>query len=128
MKRWLPWIVAAGFAVALVVVLVAKRSGASNEINGVTQDDSGRRVVTWIDPMYSQGPPHLYKSNHPGIAPDCGMKLVPQYGDDSTTTAATSTVSGYANISVPAQRREARHRGIARSLAHDPHHRPGDRR
>src|SRR6266550_1129322 len=101
MKRtWLPWLLAAVFAVAfaiLLVVLLTKREGSSNEINGVTQDTSGRRVVAWIDPMYSQGPPHLYKSNHPGVAPDCGMRLVPQYGDTSTTT---STVSGYANVSV----------------------------
>jgi hypothetical protein len=44
MKRRIPWMVAAIFATAFVVVLVAKRSGASNEINGVTQDRSGRRV------------------------------------------------------------------------------------
>jgi Cu(I)/Ag(I) efflux system membrane fusion protein len=105
MSRWLPWIVAAIFAVAFVVVLIAKRGGASsNEINGVTQDASGRRVTAWIDPMYSQGPPHIYKSNQPGRAPDCGMKLVPVYADAATTSGATSTVSGYANVSVPAQR------------------------
>jgi Cu(I)/Ag(I) efflux system membrane fusion protein len=104
MSRWLPWIVAAIFAVAFVVVLIAKRGGASsNEINGVTQDASGRRVTAWIDPMYSQGPPHIYKSNQPGRAPDCGMKLVPVYADAATTSGATSTVSGYANVSVPAR-------------------------
>lgn len=106
MKRWLPWVVAAIFAAAFLVVLVAKRGGTSNEINGVTQDGSGRRVTAWIDPMYSQGPPHNYKSNHPGRAPDCGMKLVPVYADEGTTTAASSTVSGYANVSVPAQRQQ----------------------
>src|SRR5213594_1866970 len=93
MKRWLPWIIAAIFAAAFIVTLVAKRGGASNEINGVTQDDSGRRVVAWIDPMYSQGPPHLYKSSHPGVAPDCGMKLLPQYADETTTSAASGSVS-----------------------------------
>jgi membrane fusion protein, copper/silver efflux system len=106
MRRWLPWLVAAIFAAAFVVVLIAKRGGTSNEINGVTQDDSGRRVTAWIDPMYSQGPPHIYKSNHPGRAPDCGMKLVPVYADATTTTAASSTVAGYANVSVPAQRQQ----------------------
>ena len=95
MKRWLPWLVAALFAAAFVILLVAKRGGSSSNENGVTQDSSGRRVVAWIDPMYSQGPPHLYKSNHPGVAPDCGMKLVPQYGDQIPTGSnATSTVSG----------------------------------
>ena len=87
MKRMLPWLVAAIFAIAFVVVLVVKRGGGANEINGVTQDDSGRRVVAWVDPMYSQGPPHLYKSDHPGVAPDCGMKLVPQYADQSAPSA-----------------------------------------
>src|SRR5256885_14871006 len=56
--------------------------------------------------MYSQGPPHIYKSNHPGRAPDCGMKLVPAYADATTTTAASSTVAGYANVAVPAQRQQ----------------------
>lgn len=102
MRRWPPWIIAAIFAVAFVVVLIAKRGGTSDEINGVTQDDSGRRVTAWIDPMYSQGPPHIYKSNHPGRAPDCGMKLVPVYAD-ATTVGASSTVGGYANVSVPTQ-------------------------
>ncbi len=107
MKRMLPWIVAAIFAIAFVVVLVAKRGGSSNELNGVTQDDSGRRVVTWIDPMYSQGPPHNYKSDHPGRAPDCGMKLVPVYADEQTTSASSSsTVSGYSNVSVAPQRQQ----------------------
>ena len=106
MRRWLPWIVAAIFAVAFLVVLIANRGGGSNEINGVTQDASGRRVRAWIDPMYSQGPPHIYKSNHPGRAPDCGMQLVPVYADATTTTAAPSTVAGYANVSVPLKRQQ----------------------
>jgi len=93
MKRCLPWIVAAIFAAAFIVVLVAKRGGASNQINGVTQDNSGRRVVAWIDPMYSQGPPHLYKSNHPGTAPDCGMRLVPQYADEGPSVAGGVAIS-----------------------------------
>jgi Cu(I)/Ag(I) efflux system membrane fusion protein len=93
MKRMLPWLVAAVFAVAFVIVLIARRGGTSNEIDAVTQDNSGRRVIAWIDPMYSQGPPHLYKSNHPGVAPDCNMKLVPQYANESATPAVSGAVS-----------------------------------
>jgi Cu(I)/Ag(I) efflux system membrane fusion protein len=108
MKRWLPWLVAAIFAAAFVVLLVVKRGGGSNEINGVTQDSSGRRVTAWIDPMYSQGPPHNYKSNHPGRAPDCNMTLVPVYANNATATtvAASSTVSGYANVAIPPERQQ----------------------
>jgi len=107
MRRMLPWLVAAIFAIAFVVLLVARRGGGSNEINGVVQDNSGRRVVAWIDPMYSQGPPHLNKSNKPGRAPDCGMKYVPQYADEVPSGASmTSTVSGYANVSLPPARQQ----------------------
>ena len=36
-----------------------------------------RRVLYWVDPMHPQ-----YKSDHPGVAPDCGMALEPVYADD----------------------------------------------
>ncbi|HEX3583487.1 MAG TPA: efflux RND transporter periplasmic adaptor subunit [Thermoanaerobaculia bacterium] len=101
MKRRLPWIIAAVFAVAFVVVLIGRGGSSPNEISGVTQDGSGRRIVTWVDPMYSQGPPHLYKSNHPGVAPDCGMKLVPQYADESGPAVATTGA-----VSIPPQRQQ----------------------
>jgi Cu(I)/Ag(I) efflux system membrane fusion protein len=107
MKRgWLPWLVAAILAVALAAVLVSKRGRAAADRSGVTQDGSGRRVEAWIDPMYAQGPPHNYKSNQPGRSPDCGMRLVPVYADEAATTAATSTVSGYASVHVTPQRQQ----------------------
>jgi Cu(I)/Ag(I) efflux system membrane fusion protein len=33
-----------------------------------------RKVLYWVDSMHP-----WYKSDKPGIAPDCGMKLVPVY-------------------------------------------------
>src|ERR1039457_1785171 len=36
-----------------------------------------RKVLYWFDPMHP-----AYKSDKPGIAPDCGMTLVPKYADD----------------------------------------------
>jgi membrane fusion protein, copper/silver efflux system len=36
-----------------------------------------RRVLYWVDPMHP-----AYKSDKPGIAPDCGMKLEPVYADN----------------------------------------------
>ena len=107
-RQNLPWIFTVVFALALVVVLVAKRGPGSsgNEINGVVQDNSGRRVIEWVDPMISQGPPHTTRSNKPGRAVDCGMKLVPLYADEASTSASTSTVSGYANVSLPPARQQ----------------------
>ncbi len=37
---------------------------------------AGRKVLYWVDPMHP-----AYKSDKPGIAPDCGMKLEPVYED-----------------------------------------------
>jgi RND family efflux transporter MFP subunit len=37
-----------------------------------------RKILYWQDPMHPQ-----YKSDKPGIAPDCGMKLVPVYADSA---------------------------------------------
>ena len=36
-----------------------------------------RKILYWYDPMHP-----AYKSDKPGIAPDCGMDLVPKYADE----------------------------------------------
>jgi len=47
---------------------------------------NARRVLYYVDPMHP-----AYKSDKPGIAPDCGMKLVPVYADEAgSPTAAAS--------------------------------------
>ncbi len=38
-----------------------------------------RKVLYWYDPMHP-----AYKSDKPGIAPDCGMTLVPKYAEDES--------------------------------------------
>lgn len=57
------------------------------------QASSGeRKVLYWYDPMHP-----AYKSDKPGIAPDCGMQLVPKYADDAaamnTMPAGTVKIS-----------------------------------
>ncbi len=42
----------------------------------------GRRILYYIDPMHP-----AYKSDKPGIAPDCGMQLEPVYADSVTSSA-----------------------------------------
>lgn len=46
-----------------------------------------RKVLYWVDPMHP-----AYKSDKPGIAPDCGMKLEPVYEDGGP--AAESAPAG----------------------------------
>jgi Cu(I)/Ag(I) efflux system membrane fusion protein len=46
------------------------------------QSKSERKVLYWVDSMHPS-----YKSDKPGIAPDCGMKLTPVYADDTAPSA-----------------------------------------
>ena len=62
----------------------ASGSPSSNMANmpGMSSKDTAvgeRKVLYWYDPMHP-----VYKSDKPGIAPDCGMTLVPRYADDQS--------------------------------------------
>ena len=57
---------------------------AQNTANtsGMSSKDAAageRKILYWVDPMHP-----AYKSDKPGIAPDCGMTLVPKYADDQS--------------------------------------------
>jgi membrane fusion protein, copper/silver efflux system len=45
---------------------------------------SARRILYYVDPMHP-----AYKSDKPGIAPDCGMQLEPVYADADAAPAAS---------------------------------------
>src|SRR6266496_3355595 len=45
-----------------------------------------RKVLYWVDPMHP-----AYKSDKPGVAPDCGMKLEPVYADGGSSAAASQS-------------------------------------
>jgi len=44
---------------------------------------NGRKVLYWVDPMHP-----WYKSDKPGIAPDCNMPLEPVYADEAGASGA----------------------------------------
>jgi RND family efflux transporter MFP subunit len=44
--------------------------------------NGGRKILYWVDPMHP-----AYKSDKPGIAPDCGMKLEPVYAINAGSSA-----------------------------------------
>ncbi len=62
-------LIAAAFAGGYIYRAV--RSGAAG-----SPEKGGRKILYWVDPMHP-----AYKSDKPGIAPDCGMKLEPVYAD-----------------------------------------------
>lgn len=65
-----------GFGVILGVGFGAGWLMRARRSEPAAQTAQGRKVLYWVDPMHP-----AYKSDKPGIAPDCGMKLEPVYAD-----------------------------------------------
>ena len=63
---------------------------------GVPSGSAERKILYFEDPMHP-----WYRSDKPGIAPDCGMKLVPVYAPESTP--AQAPVPGTVQISADKQ-------------------------
>lgn len=64
--------------------------GSSSQSPGTQQGAAlgQRKVLYWYDPMHPK-----YRADKPGIAPDCGMTLVPKYADEeSMANVAAGTV------------------------------------
>jgi hypothetical protein len=62
---------------ALVVLAATFASGyVVRATKHTASGPSGRRVLYYVDPMHP-----AYKSDKPGVAPDCGMTLEPVYAD-----------------------------------------------
>jgi membrane fusion protein, copper/silver efflux system len=84
MKTKLPWILTVIFAIALVLVLVAR---PKTNASGTSVAAAGqKKVLYWVDPMNPAN-----RSDKPGKAPD-GMDLVPVYADSETSAVAQKKV------------------------------------
>jgi len=68
--------------IGLVIVIVAALAVAYGigryQASSRTGAKAGRRILYYVDPMHPS-----YKSDKPGTAPDCGMRLEPVYSDDA---------------------------------------------
>ena len=80
MKR-MPAIAAASVVLAGLVALGFVAGRMTGHSLGETKAAS-RKVLYWVDPMHPS-----YKSDKPGIAPDCGMALEPVYEDGGDSSA-----------------------------------------
>ncbi len=71
-----------------LVPMYAGQAASPVEKANTTPALSGqRKILYWYDPMHPK-----YKSDKPGTAPDCGMKLVPKYADDQPAPMAPGSV------------------------------------
>jgi hypothetical protein len=76
-----------GLAIAVVVAIaVAYGLGRHNSHAQSGSKAAGRHVLYYVDPMHPS-----YKSDKPGIAPDCGMQLVPVYAEQQLANVSASS-------------------------------------
>ncbi len=85
--------------VAVLVVIAAAFLGGyvyrAIKSGTSSADQGSRKVLYWVDPMHP-----AYKSDKPGIAPDCGMKLEPVYADGGGPSAAAAGADGLSAMPV----------------------------
>jgi RND family efflux transporter MFP subunit len=83
-------------ALALLALAVTHRgwfaSSTGQNTAAKAAQPEGSKILYWYDPMHP-----AYKADKPGIAPDCGMALVPKYAESSSASPmpeGTVTLSG----------------------------------
>jgi RND family efflux transporter MFP subunit len=87
----------------LVLLTLSYLAGRHNEFKNSRSAADPHRVLYYVDPMHPS-----YKSDKPGIAPDCGMQLQPVYADEANRTGSDagehgSIPSGVVKISLEQQ-------------------------
>ena len=65
----------------------------------ITQDS--RPVLYWVDPMHPD-----YKSDHPGVAPDCGMQLEPVYAESISASGSSAAPIASGMVGVDTERQQ----------------------
>lgn len=73
-------------------------SGHDHSAAAGSQTPKERKILYWVDPMHP-----AYKSDKPGIAPDCGMTLVPVYANGSRESTGEHLPPGAIKISAAKQ-------------------------
>src|SRR5882762_5701712 len=91
-------------SLAIAVVAAIAASYGVGRYHSQTRNQTGRHVLYYLDPMHPS-----YKSDKPGIAPDCGMPLVPVYAEDFGNAQPSSSLAelpaGAVSIDAATQRR-----------------------
>ncbi len=103
MKRrillFLPWALAAGFAVAFFAKRPAPPKPAQE--SPARKTAGGRKVLYWTDPMVPG-----YRSDKPGKSPFMDMDLVPVYEESAAGGAGGKAVAGYTPLELSPERQQ----------------------
>ncbi len=90
---------AAYFAVPLLMLLCFW-AGQHFSHKAAPESANPHRILYYVDPMHP-----AYKSDKPGIAPDCGMQLEPVYADAASATS-NSTANAPGTISISPEQQQ----------------------
>jgi len=60
-----------------------------------------RKILYYVDPMHP-----AYTSDKPGIAPDCGMELVPVYADEGAASLGSAAAMAPGTVRVSSEKRQ----------------------
>lgn len=83
----------ASLLVVLVLMVLCFAAGRYFSSKSAPPAAGERRVLYWVDPMHP-----AYKSDKPGIAPDCGMQLEPVYADGAGAAAHANLPPGAVSV------------------------------
>jgi len=95
----------AKIAGVVVIVVASFLAGTwySSRTGGSKSVPAGRKILYWHDPMHP-----AYKSDKPGIAPDCGMQLEPVYaeGEDAKDAPPESATALPGTVRIRPERQQ----------------------
>lgn len=92
-------------SVAILVLLlmvasyVVGRHRTKSDASATVRD--ARHVLYWVDPMHPD-----YKSDHPGVAPDCGMQLEPVYAEAISVQGGPTAMAQPGMVDIDSERQQ----------------------
>ena len=87
--------------VIVLLMLLSYLAGRQHKTRAAQASASARRVLYWVDPMHPD-----YRSDHPGVAPDCGMELEPVYAEPVATAVASGVLATPGAVSIDPQKQQ----------------------
>jgi len=84
-----------------LLVLASYVVGRQHSARPAVPSTSARHILYWVDPMHPD-----YKSDHPGIAPDCGMKLEPVYAESIAASGSSAAPIPPGMVGIDSERQQ----------------------
>lgn len=91
-----------GAAFAIAVLMIGSYLAGRRHVAQVpSQLSTGKRVLYWVDPMHPD-----YRSDHAGIAPDCGMELEPVYAENTSAQMSPAAPAPAGTVGIDSEKQQ----------------------